>query len=73
MAKAMSIACFLCIHPEVDHVYQNLHMTLWLHGSPHDSKAHERLVVFGDKGGDDCVEGTFSWEVGINVIFCEGK
>ena len=64
-AKARRVAGLLQVHPEVDHVHEDLHVALRLHVSAHDTEAHERRAVLGDEGGNDGVEGTLARRIRV--------
>ena len=50
MSDASQITSMLHVHTEVDHINQDLNMTLRLHVSAHDAEAEVRLVVLGHHG-----------------------
>ena len=54
------VACLLQIHPEVEHVYDDLHVPLGLHRTSHDAEAHERLTVFHHERRNDRVKGALA-------------
>ena len=71
MPNSGQITGLLDIHSEVQKIDQNLNMALRLHISSHDSERKEWLIVFGDHGRNNGVEGTFSEIQTIQVIFVE--
>ena len=51
---------FLRVHPEDQHVEQQLRVTLRLHRPAHEPEGQEGLAVPGDEARDDRVEGPFA-------------
>src|SRR5476651_2594611 len=45
----------------VDDAAEDLHVTLRLHGAPHQAEGRDRLAVLGDEGRDDRVVRPLGW------------
>ena len=73
MANAWCVPGFLQIHPEINQIDQNLHVTLRLHGTTHHPETQPGLTILGYKGGNNGVKGAFVRGVGIKMPFFQGK
>ena len=73
MEESSRVARFLKVHSKIGDVNQNLHVTLRLHTTSHQSVAHERLSVFEQKGGNDGVERSFTRGVDIGMPLLQGE
>ena len=67
MVYTGGVAGFLEAHVEIEQIDENLHVPLRLKVAAHHAEAHHRLAVFGDEGGNDCVERSFAGGVGVWV------
>src|SRR5262249_1959207 len=69
IAIPRSLDGLLNVHPHVNEICENLHVTLRLNRSSHHSKGQQQFAVFEDHRGNDCVKGPLSWFETIRMIW----
>ena len=67
MLPARGVAGFLHIHSEIDHVRQDLDVTLRLHAAAHHAECVPWLPILHDKTWNDGVKWSLARRVNIGV------
>ena len=70
---ARAVAGFLRVEAVVDHVDDDLGLSLRLHAAAHDAIGHPRLSVLAGEAGDDGVEGALAGGVDVGVAVGQGE
>ena len=68
VAEPGRVACFLHVHAEVNHVDQDLNLSLRLHIASHHTKTEPGSALFGHQRRDNRVEGSFVRLKAIQMI-----
>ena len=68
---ARRVTGLLQVHAEVEHVDQDLHVTLRLHRAAHHAEAQPRLAVLRGERGNDGVERTLARRVAVGMVLAQ--